>query len=388
MSLCGAKCAVPFKDKDEIVQCGGSCKAKFHQHCSLLNKAAYEIVAKNTSVTYRCIKCQAEEGTIMSLLEKVRLQLCKMERKNDDQFSLIDKRFTGIEKGMIEGEKQVRQDITKAIDECSQKPQEKWTDVVRSSKKKKTTSVVHIAPKDKTQKSDVTKTAIRNVLNAADFSVSGIQNASNGSVLIECDSDCASSSLLAQATLKLSEKFDVKKPLKRLPRIKILKIEGATENDDDFLADLKANNPYINDKVELIRREEVKVRGKKIENLSNVVLQLDGETYNKVMSRGKILCRWQSYRVVDNVYIRRCYKCYGFNHNAAECTRDAVCSRCTSTEHNYKECKSKDEKCVNCMITNKNLKTRLDLNHSVWSRECPVYKKKLEISKRGIQYID
>jgi hypothetical protein len=388
MSLCGAKCAVPFNDKDEIVTCGGSCKAKFHQHCSLLNKAAYEMVLKNSSVTYRCIKCQAEEGTIMSLLEKVRLQLSKIERKNDEQFSMIDKRFSGIEKGMVEGEKQVRQDITKVskvIDECNQNS---WTEVVKQKKKKNSTSVVHIAPTDKSVKSDATKTAIKNVLNAADFSVKSIMNASNGSVLIECDNECGSSALLAQATLKLSDKFEVKKPSKRLPRIKMLKIKDAIENDDDFLTDLKVNNPFIGDQIELVKREDVKIRGKKIENLCNVVLQLDGESYNKVMTSGKLLTGWESVRVVDNIYIRRCYKCYGFNHNAAECKHDAVCSRCTSTEHNYKACEAAGEKCINCIKTNAHLKTHLDVNHSVWSRECLVYKKKLEISKRGIQYID
>lgn len=381
-SLCGSKCSVPFGDKDEVVTCGGSCKTKFHRNCSLLNKAAYDVLVKTSSLSYRCIKCQVEESTVSTLLEKLRLQLCKMERKTDDQFTVIDKRFTQMEAGMVAGEKQVREDITKVAEIHAG-----WTEVKRKPSKKKP-PVIHITPKDKTQTSDSTKTAIKRVLNPANFAVQGMKNASNGSVLIECEDDQNCSTLLAQATLKLSDNFVVKKPAKRLPRIKLLKVCDAEENDDEFLKDLKEKNPFIGDKIELIRREEVKIRGKKIDNLSNVILQIDGETYNKVMEKGKLRSGYESPRVVDNIYIRRCYKCYGFNHNAVDCNRKAVCSRCTSTEHNFKECKSYEEKCTNCITTNTNLKMHLDVGHSVWSRECPVYKRKLEISKRGIQYVD
>jgi hypothetical protein len=288
---------------------------------------------------------------------------------------------------MMEGEKKVRQEISKVIEDCSSNMSEKWTEVVKKAKKPKT-SVIHVVPKDKKTNSDQTKAAIKNAINANDLSIQGLKKAANGSILIECDNENSSEILLEQTTLKLSEEFVVKKPLKRLPRVKLLKVKDAVENDDDFLSDLKKRNPFIGDKMEIVKREDVKIKGKKIDDLQNIVLEIDGETYQKIMEKGRLKTGYESSRVVDNIYIRRCYKCYGFNHNAADCTRKAVCSCCASHDHNYKDCKANEEKCTNCVTKNNNLNIHLDVKHSVWSRECPVYKRKLEISKRGISYLD
>lgn len=389
MSLCGARCFEPITKTDETVTCGGSCKVKFHTKCSSLTKAATDVLSKTSALTWRCIKCQTEDSLVTALLEKLRLQLAKFEKKNDENFAKIEKRFSGIETGMLEGEKQVRNDITKVVEQCSSNlaEQERWSEVVKKPRKKNS-PVVHIAPKDKTIKSDATKAAVRNALDAADFSVQGMISASNGSVLIACDDDNNCSNLVAQAVSKLGDEFVVKKPHKRLPRVKLLRVVKASENNDEFLAELKKNNQIIGDKVEIVKREDVKIKGLKIDGLSNIVLQVDGETHKKIMAKGNLFVGWSATKVVDNIYIRRCYKCYGFNHNAADCKRAAACSRCGSEEHKFIECKSMIENCINCISKNNNLKTRLDVNHNVWSRECPVYMKKLAISKRGIEYID
>lgn len=388
MSLCGARCTEPLKDKDEILTCGG-CKVKFHRSCSVLSKEAYDIVNKLSALSFRCLKCQTNESTLTTLFEKLRLQITRFEKKNDENFAKIDKRFANIENGMAEGEKQVRQDITKVVEKCnaSMVENEKWIDIVKKPRKPKS-PVVHIVPKDKATKNDATKAAVKSSINPADFKVQRMRNAANGGVVIDCEDDINCSNLVEQAAAKLGSDFVVKKPVKRLPRIKLLRVVEAAKENDNFLADLKKRNPFIGEKIEVIKREEVKFRGKKSDNTSNIVIQVDGETHKKIMEKGRLLREWQSVRVVDNVYIRRCYKCMGFNHNAVDCKHSACCSRCASNDHQHKECQSTTEKCINCAIANKKFNMHLEENHSAWSRECAIYARKLAISRQAIDYVD
>jgi hypothetical protein len=52
------------------------------------------------------------------------------------------------------------------------------------------------------------------------------------------------------------------------------------------------------------------------------------------------------------------------------------------TEH---EEENVEEKCINCYEANERLKLGLDINHAVWSRECTVYKQKLQELKRKFE---
>ena len=62
-----------------------------------------------------------------------------------------------------------------------------------------------------------------------------------------------------------------------------------------------------------------------------------------------------------------CYRCYKWNdHKASECSKDpsyVICSICSSTDHNYKTCKSPIKKCINCCG-----------NHATVSYSCQVRK--------------
>jgi hypothetical protein len=52
------------------------------------------------------------------------------------------------------------------------------------------------------------------------------------------------------------------------------------------------------------------------------------------------------------------------------------------TEH---EEDNKEEKCINCYEANERLKLGLDINHAVWSKDCEVYKQKLQALKRKFE---
>lgn len=386
-SLCGSKCAQPLTENDEIVECGGLCRLKFHRKCSLLSKHAYDEMNKSAALSFRCTKCLNDDKKTMTMFEKLAAQMLRFERRIDAHMTTVNNRLTQVEKHLTEGGKQVREELTKVVEECTA---EKWSEVVKKPQKKKSPVVV-VVPKDKTQKRDETKSSIKNAINPKDFTVQRMTNASKNGVIIECDNSEKCEKLKEEAMNKLGDKYDVQIPKKRNPRVKILKSENEGKNDLEIIEEIKDRNVCVghnNKKIEIIKREQIKKLGKNGEKYENLILETDGETYNKIMQEGRLHLGWSSCKVVDNIYVRRCYNCYGFNHNASECRNKTVCSQCSSDNHLSKDCKSVEKKCINCVSTNKSLNMRLESDHEAWSNECPVYKRKLQISKRGISYQD
>lgn len=140
---------------------------------------------------------------------------------------------------------------------------------------------------------------------------------------------------------------------------------------------LKKRNPCIEEShlIEFIKKEVVKTNGKPRANCFNIILRVDEENYRQIMLRGRLFAGWTSCKVVDNRYIRRCYNCLGFNHIASECRNKETCGKCGEENHKKNDCTSTEEKCSNCIITNKKLNLKVDINHNVWSAVCPIYKK-------------
>jgi hypothetical protein len=312
-----------------------------------------------------------------------------MDKNNAERHGQIITRVENIEKHMNASGKKVVDEIVKVVEDNRAENAGSWAEVVGKKKKKKAKDpVVVLVPKDKEQKREATKSTLKKAnIDPADFSVRGIGNAGNNGMIIRCSNDEDCEKLVSKASEALGDDYVVRKPMQRLPRFKILKVDEPETDDEKFLDDLINQNEWMENanKYEIVKREQVKSRGHDIVNCVNIVIQTDGESFDVVMKNRKICVGWEFYKVVDNFYIRRCYKCYGFNHEAAACSNPLSCSRCSGS-HLIKDCRSKVERCNNCVEANKRLKLNLNENHSAWSNECPVYKRKLAISKRAISY--
>ena len=62
---------------------------------------------------------------------------------------------------------------------------------------------------------------------------------------------------------------------------------------------------------------------------------------------------------------RRCYRCQEVGHFAASCTGSIACSKC-SGEHLLKDCQSDFNRCVNCVLNQ-----REDIRHPSSASSCP-----------------
>lgn len=91
---------------------------------------------------------------------------------------------------------------------------------------------------------------------------------------------------------------------------------------------------------------------------------------NRLLEKRRIKIGWSSCRIEEFINPRRCFKCLGFGHLAADCCnkesgiRDE-CLRCGSKEHRAKTCDSEVFKCYVCQIE----------GHRADTMACPSYRK-------------
>lgn len=114
-----------------------------------------------------------------------------------------------------------------------------------------------------------------------------------------------------------------------------------------------------------------------------LIAEVDSVTYEEMLRIEKLSIGWKKCRVVNHINVKRCYNCWGFYHIAKNCTRPITCSKCTG-DHKDNDCKTKKEKCVNCMYKNKAYNLKVNKDHSALSRECPTFKKLLEEEKKKV----
>lgn len=97
-------------------------------------------------------------------------------------------------------------------------------------------------------------------------------------------------------------------------------------------------------------------------------------------------CGWKRCRVFDGLQVLRCFKCNGFNHKGADCKAAVVTCPICSGAHELKDCKAEKKKCSNCEKLRNEKNADIDVNHAVWSSECPVYRKQQERRNKLVDY--
>lgn len=128
-----------------------------------------------------------------------------------------------------------------------------------------------------------------------------------------------------------------------------------------------------------------KIKGENI--IYSAILEVEHEAFTEILKKGKINVGWDRCNAFDGQNVRRCYKCLGYNHKAAKCTKKLRCARCLG-EHKSENCTNRNERftCGNCVDANEELGLQLDTNHSIFSKTCPVYLRKLKVEKERVGF--
>lgn len=232
----------------------------------------------------------------------------------------------------------------------------------------------------------MTKRDIRQKIDPTHVDVSKFKQVRNGGVVIGCSDKQHVAELRKQLENQLGGKYTVETPPLKKPKLKVININKddiSTEDSDEEIVDLivKSNNLGANnDKlyIKVLKKAENKYKN------INLILEVDPKTHNSLLAEGRIKLGWSRSRVFNHISVLQCFNCMGFNHFAKDCKLKKACSRC-SGEHSYKDCRSEQVACANC-IREKKRDTNIDANHNAMSKDCPYFLRIVSNQNKKIEY--
>nr|CAH7732002.1 unnamed protein product [Callosobruchus chinensis] len=218
-------------------------------------------------------------------------------------------------------------------------------------------SAVIIKPKDATQKTQTTKADMLHQVKPVleNLQISDMKDVKNGGILIGCSTDDDSLTLKKITAEKLADKYGIKDVSSFNPRV-------------------RRNKDVISDNL------HCKVMGieiiEKRYDIFQAVLQLDYDTYSKIMSvsKGKLFEGSDVCKVYDYVAVKRRFNCNGFSHHSNQCKNQLHSTRCGDGQL-LKDCKATSLKCVNCA---KNSVDKNDVSPAAWDSNCSCYLKRVD----------
>lgn len=343
------------KIKQNLIQCEGICKRKFHPECVDLDIEEVHLIRKNNNIKWFCDSC-------IFYLDST----TNMKKEMDNLRNVVNDKLEDFGNILASSERKENSITVK---------KKSYADAVGE--------VVLIKPKTK-QESKTTKEAIRKAFNPAklEVGITQIRDTREGGVLIKCKSKEEVEKIKSAAEKKLKKSYEIKTPEQKNPRIKIVDLEEALDKEVLEDAILKQNSFLNHDDVLL----DIKVV-RKMKSRYMAIAECDPLTSYKILNHGKLSIGWSICRVFEYIPVFRCFNCGDYDHKASECQRDEKCLKCASKDHKTDSCESDHYNCCNCIAANDKLKLNLKTDHTVFDISCPVFLRKIDALKRKIKVV-
>jgi hypothetical protein len=244
--------------------------------------------------------------------------------------------------------------------------------------------VLLLKAKDKNVKRTQIKDVLRKKIDPTLVPVNGMLNAADGAVLVQCKSKDFLKIVEDEIVQKMGEDYEVKIPNEKKPRAKIINIYDVNNCEtDDFKDAIVKQNNEIFESVDQINI--VKIISAKKNNYKHLIIETNPDIFRKMMEVKKLNVGWNKCAVLESVDLTRCFKCSMYGHIEKYCKKEMVCPKCAGN-HKVHDCTSETVKCANCLNCNEKLKLNLNVDHMVFDRECPVFKRKIEMKRKSINY--
>ncbi|CAD0206062.1 unnamed protein product [Chrysodeixis includens] len=170
------------------------------------------------------------------------------------------------------------------------------------------------------------------------------------------------------------------------PLVVLMEVLKVNTNDDVLKGLRNQNGHLLKGLREEDDRVEVKYR-KRARNLltEHVVLKVSPEIWRRLTQAKGVHMDLQRIRVADQSPLIQCARCLGYGHTRRLCeTTEDICSHCGG-KHLSSECEKRKDgnppRCTNC--SGAGLET---VDHSAFSRECPVRRRWEALARAGVQY--
>lgn len=382
------KCEVEFVEDEKNFECDG-CSTTWHLKCAGITKQESNAREKSNRIRLLCDDCNSADPmnvisnnvkTLLKFIYKIDMTLQKQVMASANFEKSISSntdeiRRIGEQVNMMKNETPV---ITVQKENTNHKPTaNSFVNVVRQTSVLPT---VVIQPKDNKQTCEATTKIVKECIGTSSMLVRNTQNIRGGGVVLSCAN--------ANDTMKMKQiidsstggEYDVRLPEIKKPRVKISQIH-ADLSTDEILHDITNKNETLkNAKIEI---KKVIRRGQA--NTKDIIAEVDCRSFEAMMVMQKMLIGWNSCKVDEHIYLKRCFKCCGFSHIEKECKNELACSKCAE-KHKSANCNSRSFGCVNCIMANKKYGLDLATEHHAWNRSCAVLQKRIKNLKEYIQY--
>lgn len=260
-------------------------------------------------------------------------------------------------------------------DSVGARPQS-YASVTSSSK------VLIINPANESTNPETSRNIIKTTLKPSQYNLCGVTNTKKGGVIVQCPSSAERNKLQSDAASQLGDEFVVTAPTKIRPRVRIFGFSDEF-NAVDLVKVLKDQNSDIFHNSSHVSVAHIfKAR---TNNRFGAKLDVDPVTFKRLIDASKVFICWDSCSVAEDFNIRRCFKCWGFNHVSAKCSATQRCPKCSGT-HNQNECDSLLEKCAVCTDAVAKNHMKIETNHTVFSSSCPSYIHRVLQERHKIDY--
>lgn len=394
------------------VACRGICDLSYHIGCvENLDDKIIKLLNENDNIAWFCDQCKPNMTTsIQKQLQGIYEVMSAFKNTIENHETMLEditegmksltttnnngtERFTANHKEISEDLKKIREEISSNKSEMKQNMQklalsnrveQTYADKLKSTAHKpKSNPVLIITPKNKEQQSADTEKAIKSKIDPRCAHVTNLRKNNSGSVIVTCKDSVEVNKLQKIANDRLGDSYEIKKPIQKFPKVKIV---GLTEkmDTDEIIDCLTKQNEFLNNS-----RNSIKVLANNLikNKYYTVIVEVDGANFTNIMEAGRVAINWDSCKVYEVINVKRCFKCWGFYHKAVDCKNKTACAKC-GEEHKSTDCNSTIPKCINCKIAVEKLHLKIDTNHEAWNLDCPVYQKRIQQQKSKINYED
>lgn len=371
-------CREEIEDDDDSFECDG-CSVTLHLKCGGATKKDKMAREKSKCLRVYCTICISNPAacvadnvkTIMKFVHKIDLFNQKQVETNAKVNDIL---VNTIEKMNEIGDKVESLGSTDPKSSASK----------QSSKavKTKVNPVVVVKPKEK-QASKKTVEEIRNKVDGKNIKVCNARSIKDGGIVLSCENSNDTMKVKQIVEESYGANYDVRLPEAKKPRVRITNVTDRLD-EDKLIDEIKKMNVELKD-VEMKLVTVIK-RKKHSYTYRDIVVEVNGATYKKLLKMGEIFLDWRRCEVTEHLHIQRCFKCCGFSHISTECKQqEQRCSKCAGT-HRFENCQRKKLKCINCTQIIDKFGAEIDANHHAWSKDCKVLQRKLEALRGKIEY--
>lgn len=366
------KCDNTIKETESFLKCEGRCKKSFHIKCAEITITQFKKIKQLKNIVFwLCENCK-------KLIDK---PLTTYVPNESDSTTIQSEDIT-------ENIRQIQKEIKKLRTEINKPIKMSYSSAIKgtleTSETPKNIQSIIIKPK-KNQSIEETNKIIKMKINPRTVKapITKYLTTKKGFVIIDSESNEKTQHLYELTKKELGSEYDIQITKQRKPRVIIMGLNRNYETNEDLLEELKDLNQNINEEDYL----DIKfIRQSKFSKKWIAYAETSGKTFKKIVNR-ELNIEWGQCKIVEDFNILRCLRCCSFGHKTKDCRNSKlVCAYCTGDHVKYK-CDKQERRCVNCFYSKEKNETT-NTNHSSDDLNCPIYAKKIEISKRRTNYED